>query len=1218
MFLPIFLFELKYRLRRPATWIYFIILTIMGALVTAAAGGIFGSGVNVSLSADGSNVHVNSPHSLSGAIVALSLFGVIITSAIMGNPVYRDFEHRTFSLFYTKPISKLGYLGGRFLGSLVICALVFSGIALGLLLGQFLPGVDATKFGPFHASYYGWPYVLFVLPNLFFTGAIFFTMATLTRNILSTYIGSVVVLLAYLISQSFLRDLDNTNLAAMLDTFGSGAIYYTTRYWTAAEKNTLLTPLSQYIVLNRAFWLGMGALLLTLCYVRFQFSVFASDKAPSKKNRAAAALAELVAAPMGGRLVLPRVRQLFSRGMSLRQYRSLTKLEFRGIVRSVYFAAIVGAGVIFVLTIGWQVGKMYDTNTYPVTNEMVGVLSGNFALFVLIIITYYAGELVWRERDAGVAQITDALPVPNWVPFLSKLTALGLVQVVLLAVVLACGVLLQTLKGYFHYELGLYVETLFGLRLIDYLLLCVLAMLVQVIVNNKYLGHFVMLVYYLLTLFQSQLGLNHQLLNYTGDPGTPYSDMNGYGHFLTGFVWFKLYWAGAVVLLALVANLFWVRGTDAALVRRRAEASRRWGRPAWIALALGALVMGSAGSFIFYNTNVENHYTTPKAQEKAQLRYEQQYRRFKDVPQPRLVAVNLHTDLYPATRRVHIDGRFWLKNRHARALDTVILLVPGAARVRQLELGRPAATLVLNDTTLGQAQFRLYRLARPLAPGDSLEMSAVLDYGENGFPNAGSNTDIVQNGIFLNSRQYLPTIGYSEQGELGDDDVRKRNGLQPKDRQAPATDLAARQNMGLSPDADWIRFETTLSTSADQLAVAPGRLLKDWTRGNRRYFHYRMEQPMLNFYTFLSARYQVYKDAWPDSAGHRVVPIEIYYQPGHEYNLKNMAQAVKESFAYYTKNFGPYQHPQVRILEFPKYASFAQSFAGTIPFSESIGFIAKVDPSNPEDIDYPFYVTAHEIAHQWWGHQVAGGNVQGETMLVETMAQYSALMVMKHHYGAYTMGKFLDYELNGYLRGRAFERKKEVPLAKVENQGYIHYRKGSVVMYALQDYIGEARVNEALHSFLAQHRFETAPYTTAPALVAEFRKVTPDSLQNLVTDLFDRITLYENRITEAAVKKLPNGRFQVNFTVSSKKLVADSLGTERPVAENDYLPLAVFAAPGKDNKPVPPLLLLKRRLHAGDNTFELITAREPAKVVVDPYHEFIDRVQKDNSQPVKL
>ncbi|WP_201983997.1 ABC transporter permease/M1 family aminopeptidase [Hymenobacter rubidus] len=1214
MFLAIFLFELKYRLRRPATWIYFVILVLMGGLLAAAAGGIFGSGANVSIGGDGGRVHVNSPHSISGAVALMSFFGLLITSAIMGNPVYRDFEHRTYSLFFTKPISKLGYLGGRFWGSFVVCVLVFSGIGLGMWLGGLLPGVEADKFGVNHLSYYVWPYVVFILPNLFFTGAIFFTMATLTRNILSTYIGSVLLLVGYLIAQSLLRDLDNIDLASMLDAFGGSASRFTTRYWTPAEKNTQLLPLSRYLVVNRALWLGVGVALLGLCYARFHFSAFASDKAPSKRKRLAAALAEVAAAPMGGRLVLPRVTQFFTSGMNLRQYWSLTKLEFRGIVRSVYFVAIVAAGVIFLLVSGWQVGKIYDTVTYPVTAEMVELLSGTFALFILIIITYYSGELVWRERDAGVAQITDALPVPNWVPFLSKLSALGLIQVVLLAVVMACGILLQTAKGYFHYEPGLYIETLFGLKLIDYLLLCVLAMLVQVVVNNKFLGHFVMVLYYLGSIFQGQLGINHKLFDYAGNTETPYSDMNGYGHFVAGFSWFKLYWAAGALLLALAANIFWVRGTDAAFVRRRAEASRRWGRPAWTALALGLLVMLGAGSFIFYNTNIENQYRAPKEIEKLTAGYEKTYRRYKDLAQPRLVAVNLKTDLYPATRTVHIEGSFWLKNRHTAPLDTIIINVPSRARVRKLALGRPA-TLVLNDTTVN---LRFYRLAQPLAPGDSVEMTTVLDYGEKGFPNSGSNTDIVQNGIFMNSQSYLPGIGYSEQGELSEDDVRKRNGLQPKERQAPATDMKARQNTGLAADADWIRFEIVLSTSADQLAVAPGRLLKDWTQGNRRYFHYKMEQPMLNFYTFLSARYKVYKDAWQDSAGHRVVPIEIYYQPGHEYNLKRMAQAVKESFAYYTKHFGPYQHTQVRILEFPKYQSFAQSFAGTIPFSESIGFIAKVDPNDPEDVDYPFYVTAHEVAHQWWGHQIVGGNVQGETMLIETMAQYSALMVMKHHYGAYTMEKFLKYELNSYLNGRAFERKKEVPLAKVENQGYIHYRKGSVVMYALQDYIGEANVNTALHRFLEQHKYETAPYSTAPELVAEFREVTPDSLQNMVTDLFDRITLYENRLTDASVKKLPNGKFQVNLTVESKKLVADSLGTERPSPENDYLPVAVFPAQGDHKLPVPPLLLVKRRFHAGTNKLEFVVAKEPAKVVIDPYHEFVDRVQDDNVKQVKL
>jgi aminopeptidase N len=234
------------------------------------------------------------------------------------------------------------------------------------------------------------------------------------------------------------------------------------------------------------------------------------------------------------------------------------------------------------------------------------------------------------------------------------------------------------------------------------------------------------------------------------------------------------------------------------------------------------------------------------------------------------------------------------------------------------------------------------------------------------------------------------------------------------------------------------------------------------------------------------------------------------------------------------------------------------------------------------------------------------------------MAQYSALMVMKQHYGANSMGKFLKYEMNSYLSGRATERKKEVPLVKVEGQGYIHYRKGSGVMYTLQDYIGEAKVNAALRRFIEQHAYETAPYSTAPQLVAEFRKVTPDSLQGLVTDLFDRITLYENRLTDATATKLPDGRYRVNLTIESKKLVADSLGTETTRPFSDYLPVAVFPAQGKEKKAVAPLLLKKYRLRPGTNKLEMIVAKAPAKAAVDPYNHLVDRVLDDNAREVKL
>ena len=1217
MFLPILLFELKYRLRRPATWIYFSLLFTLTFLLITANGGGFGPNVNIFFGGggDGEAVKVNAPDSVLNTVVWFSTFAIMITSAIMANPVYRDFEYRTHALFFTKPISKLGYLGGRFLGSLLITVFVFSSVGLAAALASAMPWVEADRFQAFRLGTYVWPYVVFVVPNLLFTGAIFFTTATLTRNILSTYIGSIVVLIAYALASGFLEDLKNEHLLAAFDALGINALNLTTRYWTAADKNTLLVPLSSYIVLSRAVWLAVTAGLLAFCYRRFRFAAFASDKAPSRRKKAALARDEasaVSAAP--GSLRLPRVQQQFGAAMHLRQWASLARLEFFGIVRNVYFAAIVGIGVIFLLTTAAQVGKLYGTTTYPVTGDMVSIASGTFFIFLLIIIIFYSGELVWRERDAGVAQIVDAGPVPSWVPLLSKLAALGAVQVVLLLVVLLCGLVVQAFKGYFNFEIGLYLKALLGLQLPYLLLWCVLALLVQVLVNNKYLGHFVVVVFYLASLFRGGLGLTHRLYGFAGSSALPYSDMNGYGHFMPAFWWTKLYWLGFAILFVLLANLLWVRGTDSG--QRLREARRRWGAGSLVALAAGLVVAVGTGSFIFYNTNVLNHYYTAKESEAMQVRYEQQYRRFKNVAQPRIVAVALNTDIYPQTRAVHFQGQFMLMNKHSRPLDTVIVSLPAQhPRVRQLALGQPGtATLALNDTTLG---FRLYRLARPLAPGDSLPLALTLDYRELGFPNAGANTDIVGNGTFINSG-YLPSLGYQEGAELSRDQDRKEHGLKPKPRMAKVDDLKARQNTYISEDADWIRFETTVSTDADQTAMAPGYLQKEWVKAGRRYFTYRMDRPMLNFYAFLSARYQKYVDKWVDTAGHRTIPIEIYYQPGHTYNLKRMAAGAKEALAYCSANFSPYQHQQLRILEFPQYQSFAQSFANTVPFSESIGFIADVDDNDPEGIDYPFYVTAHEVAHQWWAHQVIGGNVQGSTLMAESMAEYSALMVMKHHYGPYTMQKFLKFDLSGYLSGRGFEAKKEVPLALVENQQYIHYRKGSVVMYALQDYLGEQNLNAALHDYVRAVAFQGPPYTNSTEFIGYLRRAAPDSLQQFITDNFNRITLYENRVTDASAKKLPDGRYQVDFTVKSQKFYADSTGNQKAAPERDYLPVAIFPEPGKDKKPVPPLVLEKRRLVAGDNKLRFIVAQKPASVAVDPYHEIIDRTLDDNVKDVKL
>src|SRR6185503_2584543 len=137
---------------------------------------------------------------------------------------------------------------------------------------------------------------------------------------------------------------------------------------------------------------------------------------------------------------------------------------------------------------------------------------------------------------------------------------------------------------------------------------------------------------------------------------------------------------------------------------------------------------------------------------------------------------------------------------------------------------------------------------------------------------------------------------------------------------------------------------------------------------------------------------------------------------------------------------------------------------------------------------------------------------------------------------------FLKYELDTYLRSRAGEAVEELPLDRVEDQPYIHYRKGAVVMYLLQQRLGEDAVDHALARFLAKWRFKGPPYPRSLDLIAEFRKEakTP-AQQQLITDLFEKITVYDLKVTDAVTKKDATG-WTTTLTISADKFYADGKG----------------------------------------------------------------------------
>jgi aminopeptidase N len=347
------------------------------------------------------------------------------------------------------------------------------------------------------------------------------------------------------------------------------------------------------------------------------------------------------------------------------------------------------------------------------------------------------------------------------------------------------------------------------------------------------------------------------------------------------------------------------------------------------------------------------------------------------------------------------------------------------------------------------------------------------------------------------------------------------------------------------------------------------------------------------------------------------IKVEVYYLKEQPWNVDKMQRSVEKSFEYYTKNFGPYMQKEARIIEFPRIATFAQAFPGTMPYSEAIGFIQRL--KDADDIDMVYYIVAHEMGHQWWAHQVVGANMQGATVLSETLAQYSALMVMEKEYGRDVMRKFLKYEMDNYLRSRGRELLKERPLMRVEaDQGYIHYRKGSIVMYYLKEMIGEEAVNRALRTVIAQYGYAQPPYPTSYALVDALREQTPPQYQYLLKDLFEDITLFSNRTLAASAKKRAGGKYDITIEVESKKFKADEKGNETAVPVNDWIEIGAFAKSAKDGKYGKTLYRERLLMKGGKFTYHFTVDEQPDKAGIDPFLLLVDRQPDDNTKDVDI
>jgi ABC-2 type transport system permease protein len=1188
MLIKIARFEFRYLLRNPLLWVtaactfamFFVAMSVKGFELGSEAG-----------------LLANAAYATLRNYLMVSMMYMFVTTSFVANVIIRDDETNFGPIIRSTRITKFEYLMGRFLGAFSVAALCMLVVPLAIAIGCMMPWSDPTQFGPHRLADHLYGYFLLALPNLFIHSAIFFALATITRSMMATYLGVISLVSGFFTLEGAFRDRPQLQtVIAILEPFGSRALSDATRYWTIAERNVMLPRFSGALLYNRLLWMGVGLACLALAYAAFRFA----DQGMSKRERKKQKFAErapVAAFSSAKPASLPDPKHGHAALRALLWMR--TKFEARQVIKSPAFPVLMAWGIyttVFVL-----LTQRYPDfrPTYPTTLSLIPKIEDAFRVIPIVVAIYYAGELVWRERDRRVHELIDAAPMPNWAYVLPKTLAMALVLVSMLIVNVLASITLQLSLGYKQLELGKYLLWYVLPVSFDMLLLAALAIFIQSLSPHKAVGWGIM------TLFVMWQELNkviqHNLLDYGGTPPMPLSDLNGAGSFWKGAWTFRLYWGAFAALLLLAAHLLWRRGTEIRLKPRLTRARRSLiGAPGWVAAA-ALLTFIATGAFAYYNTNILNHYQTKDAADDHAANLEKRYGKYREMPQPEIASITLDVALYPEERRAISKGRFLLRNMTAQPIREVHLrLLDPDLQLRNATVS--GARLVLNDPEFA---YRIYRLDRPMQPAEERVLTCETRLELRGFRNGRPNTRLVENGTFLSEAQLMPIVGMSFAGLHRDPEMRRKYGLQGEIRPPKLEDIEATKRAVFG--RGWAKVDVTVSTAADQTPLAPGNKVSDVTHGGRRIARFVSGAPIHPRFAVLSARYA------EKHRRHAGIDLAVYYHPAHAWNVDRMLSAMEAGLDYYQANFGPYQFDHFRVVEFPDYSEFAQAFAGTIPFSESVGFIATYN--NSDTIDYVTGITTHELAHQWWSHQVIGAEMEGAAMLSESLAQYSADMVIKKVRGKDQIRRYLQFELDRYLAGHAWSPRDEPTLVRVVGQDYISYRKGAMVMHLLQERLGEAAVSRALRNLVTQYKFKGAPYPRSLDLVALFRaEAKTAEEQNLITDLFERITLYDLRVTTPTATPRPDGKWDMTVPVDAKKLYADAKGNEAEAALQEHIDVGLFTAkPGLDAFHANDVVLMERQpIHSGRQVLHFVVDRKPAFAGIDPYNFYIDREPGDN------
>ena len=448
--------EWKYWLSSPMVWIFLLINTLM----------VFGavSSDNVNIGGGVGSVHKNAPYVIQTYYGVMSLICLLMTTAFMNATANRDFHYNMYQFVFSSPIKKRDYYFGKFIGATSIAVIPLLGVSLGSLIGPYMPWAEPERYGDVIWSGHLQGLLSFGIPNTIIAAVLLYTLAILFRSNIVSFIGAMLILVLYVVASGFTQDIEKEWLANILDPFGFRPEAIVAKYMTVDEKNLSPVPLAGSFLLNRIIWIGISMVVLFAAYFKFSFNEKrerVKKQAISKKEDTQHSISNAV------------FQSSTDSSFTWKALWFLFCFETKAIIKNPTFIIIVIIGLLNLVAGLSSFTGRYGVDQYPVTYDVIDGIRGGFYLFLVAIITFYSGVLVWKERDAKIDEIQDATPVKSGLLFSSKVFAMLAATTLVIMCSILVGIIMQTIFGYYHYQIDVYVKSLLILDLLSFAYLIV-------------------------------------------------------------------------------------------------------------------------------------------------------------------------------------------------------------------------------------------------------------------------------------------------------------------------------------------------------------------------------------------------------------------------------------------------------------------------------------------------------------------------------------------------------------------------------------------------------------------------------------------------------------------------------------------------------------------------------------------------------------------------